>query len=119
MPSTRLFYAAPTLYLLLIFLRTPTRDLAPAGHSPLRHYNFLNRHVLNEIKKWGYEGPGRDAMLLLRTEVLGGCLLRRTKVGRAADLALPVRLITLRDDLTLDAFEGDFYEALYTQSKAK
>lgn len=64
-------------------------------------------------------GPGRDALRMLRTEVLDSILLRRTKAGRAADLALPARTITLRNDLTLDAYEQDFYEALYTQSQAK
>ena len=89
------------------------------GHSPLRHYQWMGRHVLNTIKKWGYAGPGRDAMLVLRREVLGGLLLRRTKAGRASDLALPARLITIRDDLSLDAEEMDFYQALYTQSKVQ
>ena len=98
----------------------PSQPPAPplAGHSPLRHYQWMGRHVLNEIRKWGYAGPGRDAMVTLRREVLGGLLLRRTKAGRAADLALPARLITVRDDLTMDEVEEDFYEALYTQVRA-
>jgi hypothetical protein len=132
------------------------RQCEICGHSPLRHYQWMNRcvrwvavtacahslgatrghhtascrrrcpplprhrsYVLNEIKKWGYAGPGRDALLVLRREVLGGLLLRRTKAGRAADLALPSRLITIRDDLELDELERDYYEALYTQSRAR
>lgn len=89
------------------------------GHSPMRHFNWLNRFVLNPIKQFGYTGPGRDAMELLRREVLDGLLLRRTKAGRAADLSLPSRTIVLRDDLELDLFEKDYYEALYTQSRAR
>jgi DNA repair protein RAD16 len=63
----------------------------------LRHYNWLNRYVLNPIKQWGYAAQGKDAMDILRKQVLGSLLLRRTKQGRAADLALPGRLITLRE----------------------
>lgn len=44
-------------------------------------------------------------------------LLRRTKVQRSADLALPPRTVVLRKD-PFDAQEADFYEALYTQSQA-
>jgi hypothetical protein len=75
------------------------------GHSPLRHYNWLNRFILNPIKQFGYAGPGRDAMNTLRREVLDGLLLRRTKASRAADLTLPGRTIVMRDDLELDMFE--------------
>lgn len=39
--------------------------------------------------------------------------------GRAKDLALPTRTIVLRDDLELDAFENDFYVALYTQVRMR
>jgi DNA repair protein RAD16 len=89
------------------------------GHSPLRHYNWLMRLVLNPIKMYGYSGPGRDAMVTLRKEVLDSVLLRRTKAGRSADLSLPGRLISVRNDLEMDAFEEDFYSALYTQTQAK
>lgn len=85
----------------------------------MRHFNWLNRFVLNPIKQYGYAGPGRDAMALLRREVLDGLLLRRTKASRAADLSLPSRTIVLRDDLELDLYEKDYYEALYTQSRAR
>lgn len=42
-------------------------------------------------------------------------MLRRTKIGRAADLALPPKIVTLRRD-SFDKNEMEFYEALYTQS---
>ena len=85
----------------------------------MRHYSFLNRYVLNPIRQFGYTGAGREAMQMLRRGILRKLVLRRTKAGRAADLALPMRVVTLRDDLRLDAYEQDFYQALYTQSRAK
>ncbi|RYE98936.1 MAG: hypothetical protein EOO41_01760 [Methanobacteriota archaeon] len=60
---------------------------------------------MNPIKKYGYSGPGLDALVLLRRQVLDGLLLRRTKASRAADLSLPGRLITVRNDVELDMFE--------------
>jgi len=89
------------------------------GHSPLRHFAWLNAFVMNPIRQFGFAGPGLDAMRTLRGRVLDGMVLRRTKAGRAADLALPHRNIILRDDLEMDAYEADFYAALYTQSKAR
>ena len=88
------------------------------GETPLRHYCYWNRRVQNPILRWGYSGPGADSMALLRGTILKGLLLRRTKQGRAADLALPPRLITITCQ-PLDAFENDFYEALYTSSRSK
>ncbi|VAH29639.1 unnamed protein product [Triticum turgidum subsp. durum] len=58
---------------------------------------------------------GRRAMTLLKEKVLKGIVLRRTKIGRAADLALPPKTVTLRRD-SFDRNEMEFYEALYTQS---
>lgn len=82
-----------------------SRSCVNCGHSPLRHYNWLNNRVMNPIKKYGYSGPGQDALVLLRRQVLDGLLLRRTKASRAADLSLPGRLITVRNDVELDMFE--------------
>lgn len=56
-------------------------------------------------------------MRLLKYEILQTCLLRRTKVQCAGDLTLPPRSVKLRKD-RLDDRELDFYEALYTQSRA-
>jgi len=88
------------------------------GESPMRHFCWWNRHVQNPILRDGYSGAGTEAMRLLRTKVLKNLLLRRTKQGRSADLTLPPRLITFRC-APLDAFEADFYEALYTSSISK
>ncbi|KAM5580614.1 hypothetical protein ABKV19_010060 [Rosa sericea] len=50
-------------------------------------------------------------------KILKNIVLRRTKKGRAADLALPPRIVSLRKD-TLDIKEQDYYESLYTDSQA-
>jgi DNA repair protein RAD16 len=97
---------------------TDGRNCLKCGHSMMRHYQWLNKYVMNPIRQFGYTGPGRVAMNRLRREVLGELVLRRTKSGRAADMALPLRVVQVRE-LTLDAFENDFYHALYTQSRAK
>lgn len=57
-------------------------------------------------------------MRRLRKSVLPALLLRRTKAGRAGDMALPCRLVRLRRD-RLDATEDDFYTALFSQSQAQ
>lgn len=57
-------------------------------------------------------------MLLLKQKLLDTFLLRRTKLERAADLALPPRTTFLRRD-TFDTREEDFYQALYTQSQSQ
>ncbi|BDA51349.1 probable ATP-dependent helicase rhp16 [Coccomyxa sp. Obi] len=88
------------------------------GHSPLHHYCWWNKHVANPIKKWGYVGKGRKAMLLLKHQILPKILLRRTKVQCADVLALPPRTVVMRKD-AFDEREADFYEALYTQSQAQ
>lgn len=60
-------------------------------HGSLSHYCWWNKHVANPIKKFGYVGKGRKAMLLLKREILTKILLRRTKVQCADVLALPPR----------------------------
>ena len=47
--------------------------------------------MANPIKKFGYVGKGRKAMLLLKQDILTKILLRRTKVQCADVLALPPR----------------------------
>jgi len=88
------------------------------GHSPLRHYCWWNKYVATPIAGYGFEGPGRAAMMVLRNQVLKNLLLRRTKASRSSDLALPCRVVRLRRD-TLDTFENDFYKSLYTSSKVR
>lgn len=57
-------------------------------------------------------------MILLKQKLLKRIVLRRTKKGRAADLALPTRTVSLRRD-TFDDKEEDYYNSLYTQSQAE
>ncbi|XP_038981944.1 DNA repair protein RAD16 [Phoenix dactylifera] len=84
-------------------------------HSSTRHFCWWNKNITKPIQNLSTFDEGRRAMILLRDRVLKNIVLRRTKKGRAADLALPPRLVTLRRD-TLDRNEQEFYEALYTQS---
>lgn len=56
-------------------------------------------------------------MFTLKNEVLDKCLLRRTKDSRAADMELPPRIVSIRT-IRLHPIENDFYNALYTQSRA-
>eukprot|EP01012_Entosiphon_sulcatum_P067451 TRINITY_DN9716_c0_g1_i1.p1 TRINITY_DN9716_c0_g1~~TRINITY_DN9716_c0_g1_i1.p1 ORF type:complete len:1165 (-),score=253.85 TRINITY_DN9716_c0_g1_i1:69-3533(-) len=88
------------------------------GHSPLVHYSYFNRHVINPIKRYGYVGDGRRAMVELKEKVLDQILLRRTKKERAADVKLPP--LTIKLEMTeLDEQERDFYEAIYKRSSAQ
>lgn len=82
-------------------------------------------------------------MILLKNKILKSIVLRRTKIGRAADLALPPRIVSsyfpmakyeflhmeklhiyfylqvsLRRD-SLDIKEQDYYESLYNESQAQ
>ncbi|KAH9308577.1 hypothetical protein KI387_036488 [Taxus chinensis] len=88
------------------------------GHSPPLHFCWWNKFVANPIKKWGYMHEGRKALILLKYKVLNSIVLRRTKIERAADLALPPKIACLRRD-AFDAREEDFYQALYTQSQSQ
>lgn len=87
------------------------------GHRPFSHYAHFNKYVLNPIQREGYSGDGRRAMFKLKNEVLDKCLLRRTKETRAADMNLPPRIVSIRT-IRLHPVEEDFYNALYSQTKA-
>lgn len=55
---------------------------------------FLSyQNIANPIANRGRSDDGRRAMILLKDKVLKSILLRRTKKGRAADLALPPRIV--------------------------
>lgn len=51
------------------------------------------KHIATPIQAQGNIGSGRNAMILLKHKILKSILLRRTKKGRAADLALPPRMV--------------------------
>ncbi|XP_055803769.1 ATP-dependent helicase rhp16-like [Solanum dulcamara] len=57
-------------------------------------------------------------MVLLKHTILKTIMLRRTKKGRAADLALPPRIVTLRKD-SFDVKEEDYYTSLVDKTRAK
>ncbi|KAK6134781.1 hypothetical protein DH2020_031451 [Rehmannia glutinosa] len=78
----------------------------------------VQAHVASPIQDSGNNGCGREAMLVLKHKILRNILLRRTKKGRAADLALPPRIVTMRRD-SLDVVEEDYYTALYNESQAQ
>ena len=88
------------------------------GHTPLQHYSLFNRDIVNPIRKFGYVGAGRTGFLALKRGVLDRILLRRTKAGRADEMVLPPKVVTIEANF-LDAKESDFYQAIYTQSMAQ
>uniref|UniRef100_A0A0E0LL70 Uncharacterized protein n=1 Tax=Oryza punctata TaxID=4537 RepID=A0A0E0LL70_ORYPU len=75
-------------------------------------------YISKPIQFGSASDEGKRAMVLLKEKVLKGIVLRRTKKGRAADLALPPKIVTLRRD-SFDKNEMEFYEALYTQSRTQ
>ncbi|KAL0697319.1 hypothetical protein Bca4012_053441 [Brassica carinata] len=99
---------------------TTHADCHSCPHNAVRHFCWWNKNVANPITEpaYGNQERGKRAMILLKHKVLKDILLRRTKLGRAADLALPPRIITLRRD-SLDVKESDYYESLYQNSKAQ
>ncbi|GER53237.1 DNA repair helicase rad5 [Striga asiatica] len=94
------------------------RNCPGCGHINSRHFCWWNRYISSPMKESGNNGRGREAMLLLKHKILKSSVLRRTKKGRAADLALPTKIVTLRRD-TLDVVEEDYYTALYKESQAQ
>ena len=95
-----------------------SKKCTKCGCTPMRHYSFFNKMVMNPIKRYGYIGDGRKAMLRLKQDILDVVMLRRTKVERAEDIKLPPLNINI-EMLTLDASERDFYECIYKNSRSK
>eukprot|EP00924_Labyrinthula_sp_SR-Ha-C_P005429 maker-scaffold_1-snap-gene-31.40-mRNA-1 protein AED:0.00 eAED:0.00 QI:0/0/0/1/1/1/2/0/1178 len=88
------------------------------GHSPLRHFNYFNKHIMNPIQKYGMNKPGKRAMQTLRVELLHKIMLRRTKEEVAKDIDLPeLSIETIKLDFSEE--ERDFYESIYKNTKAK
>ncbi|KAL0865505.1 hypothetical protein Bca101_044623 [Brassica carinata] len=83
------------------------------SHNALRHFCWWNKNMIK-----GNVERKKGAMILLKHKILKDILIRRTKLGRSTDLALPPRIITLRRD-ALDIKEFDYYESLYKDSQAK
>ncbi|KAG8080389.1 hypothetical protein GUJ93_ZPchr0007g4647 [Zizania palustris] len=122
-------------------LDTNLKKQCDCGHSSVRHFCWWNKYISNPIQYGSSSSEGKRSMVLLKEKVLKGIVLRRTKKGRAADLALPPKIVSLHslnncsayfsicvlvvsslvfcDTLRRDSFdkkEMEFYEALYTQS---
>lgn len=94
------------------------RACEDCGHSPMSHFAWWNRNVLNPIMRHGMESvEGQTSMRNLKC-ILQRIMLRRTKQEKADDLCLPPRAIRYRR-VELDDEENDFYEALYGQSKTR
>lgn len=87
-------------------------------HSPMSHFSWWNRFILNPIKRWGLSHFNSNKALRILKRVLQRVMLRRTKEEKAADLNLPPRIIHMRHE-ELNTEENDFYEALYTQSQTR
>ncbi|PON62219.1 TNF receptor-associated factor [Trema orientale] len=87
-------------------------------HKSVRHFCWWNKFIATPIQSYGNQEPGKRAMILLKHKILKSIVLRRTKKGRAADLALPPRIVSLRRD-ALDISEQDYYESLYNDSQAQ
>ncbi|KAG2637251.1 hypothetical protein PVAP13_2NG509100 [Panicum virgatum] len=96
-------------------LDTSMKKQCDCGHSSVRHFCWWNKYIARPIQLDSASDEGKRAMMLLKEKVLKGIVLRRTKKGRAADLAIPPKIVTLRRD-SFDKNEMEFYEALYTQS---
>ncbi|EEF37546.1 DNA repair protein RAD16 [Ricinus communis] len=96
----------------------PSTQCSSCPHSSVRHFCWWNKYVAKPIQGYGTKDIGKRAMLLLTHKVLRNIVLRRTKKGRAADLALPPRMVMLRRD-TLDVKEEDYYQSLYNESQAQ
>ncbi|KAL8144666.1 hypothetical protein AgCh_003021 [Apium graveolens] len=78
----------------------------------------IMKYITTPIQSKGNSGSDIDAMILLEHKILKSILLRRTKKGRSADLALPPKMVLLRRD-SLDIFEESYYTALYNESRAQ
>lgn len=87
-------------------------------HKRVRHFCWWNKNITLRIQNFGRGPEFKRGMILLKHKILSSIVLRRTKKGRAADLALPPSIVSIRRD-TLDIQEEDFYESLYNDSRAK
>ena len=60
----------------------------------IANLNLLTfKFIATPIKDYGNSEPGKRSMIFLKHKILKSILLRRTKKGRAADLALPPRIV--------------------------
>ncbi|XP_057526448.1 DNA repair protein RAD16 [Amaranthus tricolor] len=95
-----------------------SKECKSCTHNSVRHFCWWNRNVATPMQLHGSTTRGQRAMFLLKQKILRNILLRRTKTGRASDLALPPKILSLRRD-SLDIREEDYYQSLYTESQAQ
>ncbi|XP_043688459.1 DNA repair protein RAD16-like isoform X1 [Telopea speciosissima] len=96
-----------------------TSECQNCVHKSMRHFCWWNRYISKPIQASGDLDEGRSrtrAMILLKHKLLKSIVLRRTKKGRAADLALPPTIVHLRRD-SFDIKEEDYYNSLYNESQ--
>ncbi|PWN33964.1 uncharacterized protein FA14DRAFT_123824 [Meira miltonrushii] len=97
---------------------TDRRNCDKCGHTPMHHTCFWNNEILKPIQRFGTaSGEGRDSFERLRL-LLGGMMLRRTKLERADDMGLPPRTVEVRQDM-FNEEEEDLYESLYSDTTRK
>ncbi|CAM8880041.1 unnamed protein product [Rhodiola kirilowii] len=96
----------------------PSRDCKSCTHPPYTHFFWWNKYVAKPIRTQGCSGEGKNAMNLLKNKILKDIMLRRAKKGRAADLALPPKMVSLRRD-SMNITEEDYYTSLYKGSRAE
>ena len=97
----------------------------------MQHTWFWNNEILKPIQRYGHQGAGDIAFKKLKT-LLDRMMLRRTKVERADDLALPPRIVVVRRDYcdytpfacviqliaeTVTEEEEELYTSLYSDVK--
>ncbi|XP_019447733.1 PREDICTED: ATP-dependent helicase rhp16-like isoform X1 [Lupinus angustifolius] len=119
----RFLQIVPYSYYLCTQCNCMTLDRSSEGcpnciHHPFIHFCWWKKYVGKPMKSHGNDYLRKRAKILLKHRVLKSILLRRTKMGRAADLALPPRIVSLRRDC-LDIKEQDYYESLYKESQAQ
>ncbi|KAG5595883.1 hypothetical protein H5410_037115 [Solanum commersonii] len=68
---------------------------AQCHHKPAHHFLWWNRYIAKPLESIQSNTTGRDAIVLLKYKILENLLLKRTKKERAADLALPLKTISL------------------------
>ncbi|KAL3332800.1 hypothetical protein AABB24_033058 [Solanum stoloniferum] len=91
---------------------------AQCHHKPARHFLWWNRYIAKPLESILSNATGRDAMVLLKHKILKNLLLKRTKKERAADLALPLKTVSLRID-SLDVNEKAYNQQLLEETIAK
>lgn len=82
------------------------------------HFSEFKAQISAPITKYGYFGAGKVSFAKLQTDVLGECMLRRTKVERSRDINLPALLVRIRKE-KLSSEEKDFYNSLFMESCTK